>query len=63
MNEISQDDLLRAIKESNETPCMKCLQAAQAAHIVCLANAKTEAEKAECNKALSRAIKACPCPE
>jgi len=41
---------------------MKCLQAAQAAHIMCLANAKTPAEKAACNNALSSAIKACPCP-
>lgn len=63
MEKISQEELLRAVQESNETPCMKCLQAAQAEHIVCLANAKTPEEKAECNKALSRAIKACPCPE
>jgi hypothetical protein len=62
MEEISQEAWLQAVKESNETPCMKCLQAAQAAHIMCLANAKTPAEKAACNNALSAAIKACPCP-
>jgi hypothetical protein len=62
MENVSTKDLLRAVKESNETPCMQCLQAAQAKHVVCFANAKTPQEKEACNKALSNDIKACPCP-
>ncbi len=64
MEKITKEILLEAIKESNETPCMKCLLAAQAAHVACLVSAGKDPEKKkQCNISLSNAIKACPCPE
>lgn len=50
----------KKVTARDETPRMKCLQAAQLAHIACMAGAKTDAQKAACNTALSNAIAKCP---
>lgn len=55
--------ILKLIQEAEETPCMKCLKKAQAAHIACYVSAgDDDAKKKACDKALADAIKLCPCP-
>jgi len=55
--------ILNLIQEAKETPCMKCLEKAQAAHIACYVSAGDDAaKKTACDKALTAAIKVCPCP-
>ncbi len=51
--------LLLSASVRAESPCVECLKAAQNNLAICLNNAKSEADKSACNKALQDAVAAC----
>ena len=63
--QLSAEELEKMISsEVEDTPRMKCLQAAQQNHLVCLNSAGTDpAKKSACNKKLADDVAKCPPPQ
>ncbi len=56
------DKIEKLISESNESPCIDCLEKARANYAICIQNANGDPAKEKiCLDNLNSAIKKCPC--